>query len=29
MEERKTNIYSKKNGGKKSQDKRNMKGWRN
>ena len=29
MEERKTNIYSKKNGEKKCQDKRNMKGWRN
>ena len=29
MEERKKNIYSKKNGEKKIQDKRNMKGWRN
>ena len=29
MEERKENIYSKKNEKKKSQNKRNMKGWRN
>ena len=29
MEERKANIYSKKNGEKKSQNERNIKGWRN
>ena len=29
MEERKTNIYSKKKGETKSQNKKNMKGWRN
>ena len=29
MEERKATIYSKKKGKKKSQNKRNMKGWKN